>query len=71
VCRRERDAQIFTAIKTWELGLFHEKTDEERTQYVEQLSQKSTSLEESVKNMPSSIGNKHRRWRAQSDIEQF
>ena len=69
MCRRERDAQLFSAIKQWETEKYQQSKD--KTAYKRDLSMQKEKLEADVKAMPHSIANKHRRWRYQSDIEQL
>ena len=66
MCKRERDAQIFTAIRTWEIEKFQEKDlkkEDVREDYIGKIESEKSGLEDTLTKTPISIGNKHRRWR--------
>ena len=69
MCRRERDAQLFSAIKKWELEKFASVKD--KASYSKDLCRQKEQLENDLVEMPQSLANKHRKWRYQSDIEQL
>ena len=69
VCKRERDAQLFTAIKDWEISDY--SSMEDKGTYIQEL---ETTYEAKVKELSTikeSIGNKHKRWRYEADITQL
>ena len=68
-CKRERDAQLFTSIKKWEIG--HVQKLDDKKGYVKELEQARESLVAKFEGTPSSIANKHKRWRMAADIEQL
>jgi hypothetical protein len=44
-CRRERDAQLFSAIKDWEVDTYKKlQSPESREQYISQLEEKKQKL---------------------------
>lgn len=76
MCKRERDAQLFTSIKDWEVG--HVKAmgpaDAEhgsKADYIASLEQQRLEFINTFESLPQSIANKHRRWRIAADIEQL
>ena len=46
----------------------HFKTIKDKPKYITQLGNEKNALEEQLQKLPQSIGNKHKRWRAESDI---
>jgi hypothetical protein len=85
ICRRERDAQIFQSIKEWELEHFRSDqlpskgedqspSSSQATRqegYLEDLKGKRQEIVQRFESTPSSIANKHKRWRMAADIEQL
>ena len=64
ICKRERDAQIFSAIKSWETDLVTKmKKTQHQTAYIDTLKQEREKLDNVLEKTPISIGNNHRRWR--------
>ena len=83
-CRRERDAQIYSSIKQWEIGHFKGEVRKQADQanqedgvtpnqkaYLEDLMHQREELVRQFEKTPSSIANKHKRWRMAADIEQL
>lgn len=85
VCKRERDVQIFRSIKDWELEHFHdsamlsqspesaqnEDLPQRQQRYLEDLKAERQEIVRQFESTPSSIANKHKRWRMAADIEQL
>ena len=46
MCRRERDAQIYTAIKKWDIEQFAQKTGADKDKYVAELEKEKIDIEE-------------------------
>mgnify|MGYP000607084326 CR=1 FL=1 len=69
MCRRERDAQIFSAIRAWETEKI--TTEKEPLNYIQAIEQEKIEAEKLLKQTNLSIANKHKRWRIQADIEQL
>ena len=73
MCRRERDAQVFSAIKRWEQEYLASSVKEPaaREAYIKQVEEERAQLDAEYAKTPITIGNKHRRWRMQADLEQL
>lgn len=70
MCKRERDAQIFTAIKEWEREEVSKIDDsDQRKLYIKDLESKKKEITQMFEKTPQSIANKHKRWRIAADIE--
>ena len=69
MCRRERDALIFSQIKDWELETL--KANKDPKGYVAELEAERKDLAGRFEKTSASIGNKHKRWRMAADIEQL
>lgn len=77
-CRRERDAQIYSSIKDWEVNHFNSELgsgqqyqqDHQRA-YLDDIKAQREQLVQLFEKTPSSIANKHKRWRMAADIEQL
>ena len=61
ICRRERDAQIYSTIRGWETEKLGKEKDP--AAYVKLIEKEKNTMEETLGNTPMTIGNKHRRWR--------
>lgn len=72
MCRRERDALIFTNIKTWEREELGKLPDiEAQKKYIGELAEKKKEVTKMFERTPQSLGNKNKRWRIAADIEQL
>lgn len=72
MCRKERDATIFSRIKTWEQEqVFTKMSPPEAADYVQGLEAQRRELTRTFEKTPASLGNKHKRWRMAADIEQL
>ena len=88
ICKRERDAQLFTLVKDWEIETFNDegkfrkliqndelKGEEQvldaKKKYIRELSESREELVKQFESTPSSIANKHKRWRMAADVEQL
>ena len=69
MCRRERDAAIFSKIKEWEVTEVKSKPDPKA--YISELEAQRSELAVRFDKTSASIGNKHKRWRMAADIEQL
>lgn len=70
MCRRERDAQIFSSIKEWDLeNLKNSIGIDKKTNYIKSLEARKIEFERRNEKTPNSIGNKHKKWRLKADIE--
>ena len=64
ICKRERDAQIFSAIKSWETDLVTKmKKPQHQASYIDTIREEKDKLDNVLAKTPVSIGNNHRRWR--------
>ena len=64
ICKRERDAQIFSAIKSWETDLVTKmKKPQHQESYIDNLKHEKGKLEGIYERTQISIGNNHKRWR--------
>ena len=70
MCRRERDAQLFSSIQDWESQKFTKLSKNDKEKYLQGLKDDQNKMETTLQSLPQSIANKHRRWRYQSDISQ-
>ena len=72
MCKRERDALLFSRIQTFETEQYNTLKDEQsKTFYLEKLKIKKKELAKVFEKTPASVGNKHKRWRMAADIEQL
>ena len=68
MCKRERDAQLFEAVKNWEKEEFNKLAmGKERKDYIEKLKFEGIRLDKELQEIPLAIGNKHKRWRLEAD----
>jgi hypothetical protein len=63
MCRRERDAQLYSAIEHWETSKYTKMSKNDKGKYLNVLQEDRDKLETTLKELPMSIANKHRRWR--------
>ncbi|CDW78419.1 UNKNOWN [Stylonychia lemnae] len=71
-CRKERDAQIFTRIKEWEIEEIQKIPEfDKRQSYYDELEIKRAQIAKQFERTPSSMPNKNKRWRMAADIEQL
>jgi hypothetical protein len=68
MCRRERDAQLYSAIESWETTKYTKMSKIDKGKYLTELKDNRDKLETTLQDLPMSIANKHRRWRFQADI---
>lgn len=71
MCKKERDATLFTRIRDWETAQFNALDKLGRESKIGELESQRKEVSRTFEKTPSSIGNKHRRWRMAADIEQL
>ena len=70
ICKKERDAKLFTQIQHWELNDVYAAVNDKKA-YVDDLEAQRKALAGQFEKTTASIGNKHRRWRMAADLEQL
>jgi hypothetical protein len=70
ICKRERDAIIFNQIKMWETQDVY-PTQPDKQKYIASLETERKEIATKFEKTPTSIGNKHKRWRMAADLEQL
>ena len=69
MCRKERDAQIFKSIEQWEIEKVQNlESKDKQLNYINLLEENHRTLERRQEKTPSSLGNKHLKWRISSDL---
>lgn len=70
ICKRERDAIIFNQIRQWETqDVLPSQPDKQK--YIAGLESERKEIATKFEKTPTSIGNKHKRWRMAADLEQL